>query len=126
MNLWSNHVKRILVLLGFLVIVVIIVSVIYHFSSKTRRFWNVHVIQTYQDSHGNLPVSESRLIASWMSFDYINKLYDLPSDYLKNKLSISDVKYPNISIRAYVRSGHIDEVIFLKQVQDSVSQYTTK
>ena len=38
------------------------------------------------------------MIRDWMTFSYVNKVYNLPFDYLKTELSITNKKYPNMII----------------------------
>jgi hypothetical protein len=62
-------------------------------------------------------------ITVWMPFSYLNKVFNLPSDYLKNKLSISDPKYPNITIRKYSQTYQLNSVLFLEQVKKIIEEY---
>jgi len=48
--------------------------------------------------HGYLEHTQSGMIRSWMTFKYINKVYNLPDDYLKKELNITDARYPNMTI----------------------------
>src|SRR4051812_12432281 len=36
-----------------------------------------------------------QLIQPWMTFDYIDVVFNVPPDYLKTKLSITDPHYPH-------------------------------
>ena len=56
-------------------------------------------------------------IEDWMTFNYLNHVFDLPPIYLENILQIQDVRYPNISIRQYAESRHLDDATFLAQVR---------
>lgn len=38
-------------------------------------------------------------IEPWMSVGYINFVYNLPDPYLKEKLGITDIDYPNIRLK---------------------------
>lgn len=62
-------------------------------------------------------------IEGWMTFAYINTVFKLPTDYLKNSLGIIDERYPNISVSRYVRSHIISNIPFLVQLKDAVSNY---
>ena len=48
--------------------------------------------------HGALNASEVGVIRPWMTFDYINRIFGLPKDYLKDQLQISDPHYPNSTL----------------------------
>ena len=42
-------------------------------------------------NHGPLPATSADLIRSWMTFDYINTLFNLPANYLQKTLSEPNV-----------------------------------
>jgi hypothetical protein len=67
---------------------------------------------------------EAANIESLMTFDYINKVFKLPPDYLKERLAIADVRYPRLSLRAYIRAGHLDNAWFIAQTIDAVRSYS--
>ena len=75
--------------------------------------------------HGALTDKNVDLIASWMTFDYINKIFALPADYLKNALAISDTGYPRVSVSKYAKVHKLDQAGFLAEVQKSVASYFT-
>lgn len=75
--------------------------------------------------HGKLTAENVNLIASWMTFDYINRIFALPADYLKNTLAISDLSYPRIPISRYVKNHNLDQTQFLAEVQKTVADYFT-
>ncbi len=68
------------------------------------------------------PVTPSD-IQPWMTFAYINTVFKLPGSYLQGALSISDLRYPNISITRYARMHRMNEVQFLASLEQAVSAY---
>jgi hypothetical protein len=62
-------------------------------------------------------------IQGWMTFDFLNKAFGLPSDYLKKELVITDRKYPNITIDRWAKNNQENPSILLdrikKLIQDS-------
>ncbi len=75
---------------------------------------------------GPLPLSDAGLIRSWMTFDYINKLFNLSPTYLKTTFSISDSRYPNLSLSEYDESfSTTSPVSFLSDVKTAILQSTT-
>ena len=74
-------------------------------------------------NHAPLSVEDVDLVAPWMTFDYINKLFKLPANYLKVNLNISDTRYPNLSLNAYTRGKKLDRIFFLANVKKAVSDY---
>jgi hypothetical protein len=64
-------------------------------------------------------------IDTWMTFEYINTVFKLPTEYLKNTLGIVDTQYPKIHIGKYARENHIDPSLVLENVKAAVAKYPT-
>lgn len=62
-------------------------------------------------------------IGVWMTFDYINFIFKLPSDYLQNYLSINDNRYPNIKIGHYIKENRLNPSVFIPTVKQAVTVY---
>ena len=62
---------------------------------------------------------------SWMTFDYLNKIFVLPANYLATTLKITDSHYPNLTILHYAHKNGIDVRSFLIQVQAAITNYLT-
>ncbi|MDD2916408.1 MAG: hypothetical protein PHH70_01035 [Candidatus Gracilibacteria bacterium] len=56
-------------------------------------------------------------IETWMTFQYINFVFDMPPEYLKEALKIDDVHYPNLPIGRYIKSKKLDTADFLQQIK---------
>ena len=69
------------------------------------------------------PLAEAELIQSWMTFDYINRVFSLPSDYLKGGLDITNSSYPKITIRKVADGRHALPESYLEEVKDAVRRY---
>ena len=69
--------------------------------------------------------TNANLIRPWMTFDYINRLFDLPKNYLKTSLNVSDGRYPNVSISEYRESTGTSSVSFLDAVRSAILSSTT-
>lgn len=67
--------------------------------------------------------SNPNQIQVWMTFSYVNRIFNLPADYLSTALALQDSRYPNITISQYAKTKNLNDADFLKQVQDSVNQY---
>ena len=83
-----------------------------------HRFWSTH-------SHRTLGVNDVNMIQPWMTFNYINKVFRLPVDYLKNTLDISDSHYPNIPLEDYAEKEKTKTADFTTKVQEAVHSYLT-
>jgi hypothetical protein len=75
--------------------------------------------------HGPLPTSDTSAIRPWMTFDYVNRLFDLSPDYLKATLSVTDPSYPQLSISGYAKYDHENVNTLLTNVQEAVQGYST-
>ena len=60
---------------------------------------------------------------SWMTFDYINHVFDIPPEYLQNQLVIKDKKYPKITISNYSKESGLDQSSTLLKVQDFIRNF---
>lgn len=78
----------------------------------------------FLEHHAPLPVSFASTIRTWMTFDYVNKLFALPPQYLENQLGIAvSSSYPRTTISNYAKSIQLDPAIFLNKVEDAVRMY---
>jgi len=105
-----------LVVLGVLLVVLFIFLVrnylsLRHANLISRRELS---LSAFVQKHGALNASEVGVIRPWMTFDYINRIFDLPKDYLKDQLQISDPHYPNTTL------GNSDTA---SQVQAAIVNY---
>jgi len=71
-------------------------------------------------------VSDIGNIRPWMTFDYVNRLFNLPPEYLKTRLSLSDSRYPRLSLSSCARKNNLDGNAFITSVQNAVRDYLTK
>lgn len=76
-------------------------------------------------AHGPLTASDVTVIRPWMTFDYINKLFNIPPGYLKNTLSISDSSYPQLSLYGYANHQHVNVTMVVSEVESSTRSYLT-
>ena len=60
---------------------------------------------------------------AWMTFDYINHVYMLPDDYMKNALTIQDARYPRLTIAALAKVRGEAIVDTLKATQAAIAAY---
>ncbi len=62
-------------------------------------------------------------ISSWMTFDYINKIFKLPETLLKDTLQINDKRYPLLTIRQYTRETNTNTGLLVQNIQKAVETY---
>lgn len=65
-------------------------------------------------------------IQPWMSFDYLNQTFNLPPDYLRETLHITDGRYPRLGIGGYAKHIKIDKQHFFKTIEEAIRNYQNK
>jgi hypothetical protein len=83
--------------------------------------------QILSDIHRGVPLTadDVAIIRPWMTFTYINKIFDVPPDYLKNAMSITDPAYPQLSLSGYANYSHTDIVTLMGQLDTALNNYLT-
>ena len=118
----KTHAKIYLIVLAASILLLILALVFFYkpfyLYRPAHRFWSTH-------SHRTLGVNDVNMIQSWMTFNYINKVFKLPTNYLKNTLNISDSRYPNIPLEDYAEKANIKTGDFTTKVQEVVHSYLT-
>ncbi|KKP91294.1 hypothetical protein A2467_01465 [Candidatus Nomurabacteria bacterium RIFOXYC2_FULL_36_8] len=64
-----------------------------------------------------------KTVSAWMTFDYINVIFKIDPNYLKETLSINDPRYPNIRIGHYVKRNQLNEATFFSGLEQAISNY---
>lgn len=73
--------------------------------------------------HGQPNASDIQSIQSWMTFSYINHIFNLPNDYLKTELNISSTQYPNITIAKVIASQSLATNDFLTNMRGLIQTF---
>ena len=72
---------------------------------------------------GHLTAADAGSIQFWMTFDYIDQAFSLPTTYLQANLDITDNRYPRMTIAEYAKNAGISNSSALANVESSVSNY---
>ncbi len=78
----------------------------------------------WQNRHIHTLSLQPEDIEEWMTFSYINTIFDLPSDYLKKTIGVREDNYPYISIARFARRHHLASDQFLFFIQNVVADYS--
>ena len=124
----SNSVITIVALLILLALAVLYVLV---FDVGNKACWQfirscdyvVSRIHSPLHSPQPLGIGDAGTIQSWMTFDYINKVYHLPENYLQTTFGVSDSQYPALTLQMYALGKGINPVLFDSTVQSAVRIY---
>jgi hypothetical protein len=66
---------------------------------------------------------EPAAIATWMTFDYLNMVFKIPPDYLKNELNITDARYPRLTIKGLASDRKANAALILTGVKTAVENF---
>ncbi len=110
-------------------IIILLMLCVVEVRAIAMDFYETHQIKIYEREYlkeqakhpGKVMTIDD--IKSWMTFSYINFVFKLPTNYLLQKLSIFDFRYPNIHIERYAKMHNLDQAEFLLQVKQAVSAY---
>lgn len=59
-------------------------------------------------------------VRSWMTFEYVNRLFALPPGYLKTALRIADARYPKMTVGSYAKRLGVSPAAFLSEVENAI------
>lgn len=124
----ARDIKYALITLVVVLIALVAVLFVEYRSLRKAQIDNMResFFTNFIQRQGNLTVADANFIRTWMTFDYINKTFNLPGDYLKTQLKISDTRYPRLSISGYMKSQNLGSSTFLNSVIGAVGNYLTK
>ena len=87
---------------------------------NARERWPIFFLR----HSGPLAPQNADLIQPWMTFDYINHVFNLPPQYLQSQLRITDARYPKLSVGGLARDDNQTSTIdVLTQVINAVKNY---
>jgi hypothetical protein len=122
----NRYIRYTLIVLAAALGVLIVFLVANYLSLRREQLINTRHIAFSEllEHHGPLPVSDAGIIRSWMTFDYVNKLFALPPSYLQTQLQITNTHYPKLTISSYEKSANLDAATFLMEVEGAVRSYS--
>jgi hypothetical protein len=122
------HIHRRLVILVIILLVLVAISLgavlVYKYSQiEPLRVINQERISRLARDHIQLGPNDVQMIASWMTFDYVNHVFGLPNDYLRSTFSINDTRYPHLALSRYAPEVLLAPDAFTSQIQTAVKNY---
>lgn len=69
------------------------------------------------------PMTDVGFVQSWMTYDYIDHIYDLPPTYLQSDLAIVDTRYPRVSISESSEAQKVSAAMLTTDVKNAISNY---
>jgi hypothetical protein len=73
-----------------------------------------------REDHPNVDVEK---IADWMTFEYLNRSFNLPLDYLQKDLGVTNSHYPNLTLRREATLRKQNPTVFVSLVKISIKKY---
>jgi len=108
-------------------LIIVLAAVLLWFASDVNSLYRQGVVRPAISRAGRKmhtkPTISADQIQSWMTFRYIDYVFNLPSAYLPTNLNISDPKYLNSTLEEYAEKNNIKDTIFVQSVRDSVKVY---
>ena len=86
---------------------------------------SIHRQSLLRSLHGSGPLTaaDASSTAVWMTFEYINRAFDLPQSYLETELDVYDTRYPHMTIIEYANDSGMSQTVALSRVQNAISTY---
>lgn len=102
----------------FLLLIVMIPSS-YVAKNNNYSIWKHHLNGRRQP----ILIEDISRISSWMTFDYINNLFNLPQTYLEQTLNIQDYRYPFLTVGQYAKRKKVPVDTLIENIKTSVREY---
>jgi hypothetical protein len=131
-----------LIVSGLLLVVVVILACLalsptppsYHWSHhklNLNKFYRplnysalpIPKITAKNSSTTTLGLKDIAKLKTWMTFDYVNKAFNLPANYLKDALLIKNAHYPLLTIKNYAKLERANSTSTLALVQKALTDY---
>jgi len=96
----GRYIRYTLIVLGVVLLLLVVFLVANYLSLWRARINDAREMRlsALLAHHGPLPLTDASIIRSWMTFDYVNKLFGLPPEYLQQQLQITNTRYPRLTI----------------------------
>jgi hypothetical protein len=121
----EQWIRYTLLILALVLAVLLVFLYVQYRTLRRQQF--VDAYQTHQSEilarHAPLPPEDAGVIRSWMTFDYLNKIFALPPGYLRTGLGIADAHYPRMTVATYAKDADLTAAAALNQVENAVRSY---
>ena len=107
--------------------VLCLISLIFFIVTVHRLFKSNELAIDYHLKDRPIRMSQNLATSSikiWMTFDYLNVIFQLPKNYLQDVLDIDDSRYPNTRIDHYIRRHNLNPHEFIEKIEKSITNYS--
>ena len=117
-----HYIKITLIVLGAILALLCLFLVLDYFSLRRADIINTREgsLSSFVQKHGPLTANEVGVLKPWMTFSYINKLFALPPNFLKDSFGITDPHYPNLVVAQYIGGQHLDTAEFMTSLETAI------
>ncbi len=112
--------KEALLWVGLGVFTVILASALYYL---VKNFEAMKLRGNFR-RHSQTQNLSPEQIRGWMTFRYINSVFHLPAEYLKNSLNITDRRYPNLSLDSLAKEQKISSQVALDKIIGLITSFS--
>lgn len=124
----KNKLKQLsLVRIGVLIALILICGIVFtHFVFSIWDAYRNNVLRPHYHYRNYFSPAQPVTVDTiqlWMTFDYINFVFHLPPNYLRDALKITDPHYPRLQIGRYARHGNKNPQELVNAVQNAVRNY---
>lgn len=83
------------------------------------------ILQDPRRATSRLPLAEADAdaIRAWMTFEYLNRVFGLPQEYLRAELALADARYPRVSIAEVADARQVPAETIRTQTQTAIRKY---
>jgi hypothetical protein len=110
----------------FVVLLLIVISLLIWFIVDIKNLYQTGTFRPtrgFNINHISRQTATPNQIQGWMTFSYVNYIFNLPPNYLLETLNIQDTHYPNMGINKYIKVKGLDPIVFLTNLRESVAQF---
>jgi len=107
------------------ILVALIIFLVFNYRGFRRSAVNIRESSLFAFIHNHSPqtAADVSYVRPWMTFDYINKLFNLPTNYLQTQFMITNSHYPQLTVYSYARSIHEDPARTMSRLDQALQSY---
>jgi hypothetical protein len=122
---FNKYARPIIFILLVALLAAILVWFVLDINSLNRQgIFNSSRLHRRRNVNTNPAIAPSQ-IQGWMTFRYINYIFNLPPNYLNSKLGITDSSNANITLDKYSSTHKLDNAYFTGLVRQATAAYSS-
>lgn len=132
--MFQNLLRKTTPIESFLIVVIIILLIVFsvflirnvqlaHKSGVFKSYTPISELLLKNKEMNRTSIKDTEYIDIWMTFQYINFIFDIPENHLRDTLHITDPRYPNLTIGRYIKNGKLDRMTVIDEIKRIVREY---